>query len=378
MDTPLPPSTPPRPSDEELAEPPIVLPDEELPATREVPPPPAARWAAGHVIITVTIALLLGALLNAADILATAERQPFGPARNASVAAAERLLAVSSALRLDRPRSAIDEALGRGPAEVAEDEPAEEPVIAAPATPSPADEVTEEPTAEPEPEPTRGPYTAADPLTMYIGGDSMVGQFGGALADLADDTGVITMTEVKYEFGSGLSRPDFVDWPERLRGVSRTQQPEVMVLFFGGNDAQPLEIDGTVYEPETPEWQAEYRSRVSALMEELQELGHTVYWMGMPIPRSETLQVRHAILNEIYSSEADLRDSVHFVASWDLFKGPDGGFSEYLPNRNGEVVDMRLDDGIHLTTAGAYRLARPTIARIMADHGIEPADEQGG
>ncbi|MBW3620186.1 MAG: DUF459 domain-containing protein [Actinobacteria bacterium] len=374
METP----TPPPPATEHTPEPPLVLPDEELPGTREVPPPPAARWAAGHVIVTVTIALLLGALFNAADLLATAERQPFGAARTASVAVAERLLAVSSALRLDRPRSAIDQALGRGPD--TDEPPAEqEPVVAAPTTPPATSEPVAAPTASPapEPEPTRGPYTAADPLTLYIGGDSMVGQFGGALADLADDTGVITVTEVKYEFGSGLTRPDFVDWPARLRGVSRTQEPEVMVLFFGGNDAQPMKLDGVVYEAETPEWQAEYRARVAALMDELEELGHTVYWMGMPIPRSDTLQVRHAILNDIYSSEAEARETVHFVASWELFAGPDGRFSEYLPNRNGEVVDMRLDDGIHLTTAGAYRLARPTIARIMEDHGIEPADEAG-
>lgn len=378
MDTPTPPPPATDQATEQTPEPPLVLPDEELPATREVPPPPAARWAAGHVIIAVTIALMLGALFNAADLLATAERQPFGAARTATVAAAERLVAVSSALRLDRPRAAIDQALGRG---TSEEEPATEepPVVAAPATPPASTAVTEspEPTPEPEPEPTRGPYTAADPLTMYIGGDSMVGQFGGALADLADDTGVITVTEVKYEFGSGLTRPDFVDWPARLRGVSAEQQPEVMVLFFGGNDAQPLKLDDVVYEPEAPEWQAEYRSRVSALMDELEGLGHTVYWMGMPIPRDAKLQVRHGILNDIYSSEAELRDSVHYVLSWDLFKGPDGNFSEYLPNSKGEVVDMRLDDGIHLTTAGAYRLARPTIAQIMADHGIEePAEDE--
>jgi hypothetical protein len=373
MDTPTPPQ-PPVPATEDAPEPPIVLPDEELPATRELPPPPAARWAAGHVIVAVTIALALGALFNSADLLATAERQPFGSQRTVAVALAGGLHDVSSALRLDRPRHAIDVALGRVEEEPAPEPVEEAPVVAAPATPPAAVDVAEEPT--PEPEPTRGPYTAADPLTMYIGGDSMVGQFGGALADLADDTGVIEITEVKYEFGSGLTRPDFVDWPARLREVSRTQQPEVMVLFFGGNDAQPLKLDDVVYEPEAPEWQAEYRSRVSALMDELGELGHTVYWMGMPIPRDAKLQTRHGILNEIYSSEAETREHVHYVASWDLFKGTNGDFSEYLPNPKGEVVDMRLDDGIHLTTAGAYRLARPTIATIIEDHGIEPATDE--
>lgn len=350
----------------------------------EQPPTPTpSRWAAGHVIVAVVVALALGSLFNARELLATAERQPFGTQRDVAVALAEGLVTVADTLRLDRPRTAIEVALGRdggGPAaEPAPAGPTEpRPIVAAPSEGGAAEPApTEAPSPSPEPSPTRGPITAEDPLTMYIGGDSMVGQFGGALEDLADDTGRIAVTEVKYEFGSGLSRPDFVDWPARLQGVSRSQEPEVMVLFFGGNDAQPLKLDGVVHEPEAPEWQAEYRSRVAALMDQLVADGHAVYWMGMPIPRSDTLQVRHAILNEIFSSEADVHDGVTFVPSWDLFAGPDGGFSEYLPNRNGDVVDMRLDDGIHLTTAGAYRLARVAIARIIEDYGIPPASTDG-
>ncbi|HSK24896.1 MAG TPA: DUF459 domain-containing protein [Egicoccus sp.] len=343
--------------------------------------------SAGEVIIAVVIAVLLGGLLNAQDVLATAERQELGRTRDIALTFAEPLAAVSSALWLDRPRAAIEQAMGRsdGPA-------GEDPVVAAPdeseapsdpapsadptSEPTAAPEPTDEPEPEPEPEPTQEPITAANPLTMYVGGDSMVGQFGVAMDDLASDTGVVEVTEVRYEFGSGISRPDFIDWPAVLAEVSATQDPDVMVLYFGGNDAQPLEIDGTVRQPEDPEWQEEYRQRVSDLMDQLVAAGHRVYWMGMPIARSPDLQVKHRMLNEIYSSEAEARPQVTYVDVWELFAGPDGEFSEYLPNQNGDVVDMRLDDGIHLTTAGAYRAARPAMARIMDDFDIEPpADE---
>lgn len=353
--------------------------------------PPAVRdRAAGEVIIAVLIAVVLGGLLNAQDLLATAQRQQLGPMRDAALAVAEPLAAVSSALWLDRPREAIEQAMGRGGTPGGED-----PSVAAPTDEQPEPETSAEPTpdpttepapsasptspvSEPEPdqEPTREPITAANPLTMYVGGDSMVGQFGVAMDDLANDTGVIEVTEVRYEFGSGISRPDFIDWPALLAEVSATQAPDVMVLYFGGNDAQPLEIDGTVRQPEDPEWQEEYRSRVSDLMDQLVEAGHRVYWMGMPISRSAELQVKHAMLNDIYASEAEARPEVTYVDVWDLFAGPDGEFSEYLPNQHGDVVDMRLDDGIHLTTAGAYRAARPAMAQILEDFDIEPpADE---
>lgn len=351
----------------------------------------ARRWAAGHVIVAVVVALVVGTLLNAQDLLATAERQPFGWQRDVAVTLARPVADVSAALGLDRPRNAIDTALGRaeGDGAVVDEQPEPDPpVVAAPegqaseaASPGASEA---EPTASPTPtEPAgpmgldRGPVTAEDPLQLYIGGDSMVEiQFGTALQDLADDTGMIETLKIDFDRGSGLSRPDFVDWPKRLAGVSQELDPDVMVVYFGGNDAQPLKIDGTVYEPLEPEWQAEYRSRVSDLQDQLAAAGHHVYWMGLPIPRSETLAEKFQMMNEIYSSEAATREAITFVPMWERFAGPDGNYSEYLPNRAGDDVDMRLDDGIHLTTNGAYHAARPTIQKIIEDFEIESVEDE--
>lgn len=351
----------------------------------------ARPWAAGHVIVAVVVALLVGALLNAQDLLATAERQPFGWQRDVAVALASPVASLSSAIGLDRPRDAIDTALGRNGDAPAIDEAPDSggaPIIAAPETDAEADpgptataspDVTATPT---ETEPAgpmgldRGPITAADPLQMYIGGDSMVEiQFGTALQDLADDTGMIEVVAIEFDRGSGLTRPDFVDWPAKLEAASASLEPDVMVVYFGGNDAQPMEIDGAVYDIQDQEWQDEYRSRVSDLQDQLVEDGHHVYWMGLPIPRDDSMVTKFGILNDIYASEADTRDGVTYVDVWDLFAGPDGRYSEYLTDRNGDERDMRLDDGIHLTTAGAYRAARPTIAQVIEDFGIEPVEE---
>lgn len=354
----------------------------------------AARpWAAGHVIVAVVIALVVGTLLNAQDLLATAERQPFGWQRTAAVAVAQPVASFSAAIGLDTPRDLLDTAMGRGDdtAPTIDEEPDSggAPVIAAPESDAAVDPApSASPTATASPSPTetepagpmgldRGPVTAADPLQLYIGGDSMVEiQFGTALQDLADDTGMIETVAIEFDRGSGLTRPDYVDWPAKLQKASRTLDPDVMVVYFGGNDAQPMEIDGAVHEITDPEWQAEYRSRVAAVQDQLTEAGHHVYWMGLPIPRSETMVERFGILNDIYRSEAETRDGVTYVDVWELFAGSNGAYSEYLTNDEGDEVDMRLDDGIHLTTAGAYRAARPTIAQIIEDFAIEPVDSE--
>lgn len=348
-------------------------------------------WSAAGVIVAVAVGLAVGALLNAESLVATAERQPFGWQREVAVSLARPVSALSSSLGLDRPRHGIDVALGRRdpaePAVDAEERPAapgpeeEEMVVAAPSEAPPP-----RPTAAPSPtQPDgpmgldRGPVTAADPVRLYIAGDSMVEiQFGTAVQDLADDTGMIETLAIDFDRGSGLSRPDFVDWPARLANVSAEHDPDVMLLYFGGNDAQPLKIDDVVYEPADAEWQDEYRARVADLMDQLVTAGHHVYWMGLPIPRDQSMVVKFGILNGIYSSEAQRHDGVTYVDVWDLFAGPDGTFSEYLPDEDGGEQDMRLDDGIHLTTAGAYRAARPTVARIVEDFDIQPISNQDG
>ena len=195
----------------------------------------------------------------------------------------------------------------------------------------------------------------------------MVGQFGPMLENTAEAGGLVEVTEVLYEFSSGLTRPDFLDWPVRLREIRESQDPDVIVLFFGGNDAQAIQIDGTWHEFGSETWMAEYRQRVGDLMTELDEDGRDVYWMGMPIVRSEDFRRKVEVLNEIYRSEAERFDSVNFVDSWSVFAGADGGFSEYLTDANGDLVDMRLNDGIHLTTAGGIRLAEVTF-RVIADN----------
>ena len=314
---------------------------------------------AGQVIAVTSLALVIGLVLNAPDIRRTAERQEAGWKRDVAIAMIQPFDWFSRTLRLNAPHDLIDAAIGRQP----DQSPSSTTTTTAPA-----------PVATPETTTTTAPsrreITATDPLRMFIGGDSMVGQFGPMLENTAEAGGLVEVTEVLYEFSSGLTRPDFLDWPVRLREIREAQDPDVIVLFFGGNDAQAIQIDGTWHEFGSETWMSEYRRRVGDLMAELDEDGRDVYWMGMPIVRSDDFRQKVEVLNEIYRSEADRFERVNFVDSWPVFTGAAGEFSEYLTDANGDLVDMRLNDGIHLTTAGGIRLAEVTFGVIADNWGI--------
>ncbi|MGQ0847799.1 MAG: SGNH/GDSL hydrolase family protein [Actinomycetota bacterium] len=298
---------------------------------------------AGEVVLVSLVALMIGLVLNAPDILETANRQEEGWQRRFGVAATKPFAWFSHTIFFDRPHNLIDTALGRSSGESPSVPSTTTTMVAAPSTTTTV--------------PARRAITPSQPLRLFIGGDSMVGQFGPMLENVAEENGQVEVTEVLYEFSSGITRRDFVDWPARLRQISIAQDPEVLVLFLGGNDAQAIQVDGAWHNFGTPEWTAEYHKRVGDLMAELAADGREVYWVGLPIVRSEEFREKVAVMNEIYRSEADRFEEVTFIDSWPLFTGPDGGYSEYLTDERGNLIDMRLNDGIHLTTAGAIRLA---------------------
>jgi hypothetical protein len=315
---------------------------------------------AGRVIGVVIVALVIGLVLNAPDIRRTAERQEAGWKREIAIAVIQPFDWFSRALSLDTPHNLIDAAIGRPPDE--------QPALATTTTAAPPQVTTPETTTTATA--ARREVTAADPLRMFIGGDSMVGQFGPMLENTAETGGLVEVTEVLYEFSSGLTRPDFLDWPVRLRDIREGQDPDVIVLFFGGNDAQAIQIEGVWHEFGSEAWIGEYRARVGDLMAELDQDGRDVYWMGMPIVRSDEFRRKVEVLNEIYRTESERFDGVTFVDSWSVFAGSDGEFSEYLVDADGNLVDMRLNDGIHLTTAGGIRLAEVVFGMIAENWGI--------
>ena len=314
---------------------------------------------AGRVIGVVIVALVIGLILNAPDIRRTAERQEAGWKREIAIVVIQPFDWFSRTLSLNAPHNLIDAAIGRPP-----DQEPGPPTT----TTSPIQVTTPETTTTTTP--TRREVTATDPLRMFIGGDSMVGQFGPMLENTAENGGLVQVTEVLYEFSSGLTRPDFLDWPMRLREVREAQDPDVIVLFFGGNDAQAMQIEGVWHEFGSEAWADEYRTRVGDLMADLDQDGRDVYWMGMPIVRSDEFRQKVEFLNDVYRTEAEGFDGVTFVDSWSVFAGSDGEFSEYLVDADGNLVDMRLNDGIHLTTAGGIRLAEVTFGIIASNWGI--------
>ena len=370
-------------------------------------PPHRRHTSATKAVIAMLVGLAVAALLSSESLVGLAERQPVGTGRDVALSAARNLHRASSFLSLDRPASALRSALGKDETtyDVADPNTLANPVIASPtaepdtasnpdmpANPDTASTPTNPNTAPPSspaqpqttqpppttpssqnpssaltPAPARDlasrPITESDPLKLWAGGDSLslsltVG-FGRVtsptLVDFTRDT----------QLSSGLTRKDFLDWPQRLARLLIEDRPDVLVVMFGGNDYQDVIFNGQLLERPSQSWLDFYRSRVAEAMDLLNQPGLQVIWVGQPVMRNDFYSEGMAHLNEIYRSEAVARSSITYFDTWSLFADLQGNYTDTI-----DGTLMREIDGIHLTTAGGIRLAEAIWRQVAPIWGL--------
>jgi uncharacterized protein len=213
--------------------------------------------------------------------------------------------------------------------------------------------------------------TKDDPLRLYIAGDSDAHNMGPPLMREIEKTGLVK-SELHYKISSGLTRPDFYNWPETLKSDMAKINPDVVVVTFGGNDAQDLIIKGRAYQVDSVEWQTEYADRVGAVMDYLSSEGRTLIWVGIPNAKSDDYRARLQVLEQVTRAEAAKRPKVVYIPVWDLFVGVSGGYAASMRDpRDGIGKQVRNQDGFHLNVAGseilgAYYVAAEVRKELLA------------
>ncbi len=319
-----------------------------------------------QVMVTMTAALLLWALVDAPGLLHGAETSPLGTRRDAALAVLRPLDRASAALGLDRLSHLADRVLHRGTSGAGA--AAIPPARPAP-TSLPARHVGRGPTV---PVPTTEPAlaslrvgTAANPLRVLVVGDSIGLSFGDSVANKLDGTGVVTTT-IDAREGTGLTRPDAFDWSAELRADLAHFRPEVVIAMFGGNDDQDTIVNGRFIPYGSQAWTVIYGARVSAVADAVHAAGAHLLWSGLPVMRSAGKSERLQSVMAVTRAALAGHDAVLFVNNLTALSDASGGYTVALRDASGQEVIVREPDGIHLSPAGADRLADRAIADMEA------------
>jgi uncharacterized protein len=214
--------------------------------------------------------------------------------------------------------------------------------------------------SESDPEhPCRSPLSPADPLRLWIGGDSLAGSLGPPLGELTGKSGVVQPVFDARE-SSGLLSPEFVNWPKRGGEDMFTYNPEVAVFIVGANDAKTLQ-DGAERDPN---WRTRYSALVEEMLVVLAGNGRAVYWVGAPVMADPAYSERVKAVNEVVRDVAVRHPGVVYVDAYALFSTADGAYAPTLPMPGGKISRVRGADGIHFTPEGGDLLATTVFDRL--------------
>ena len=256
--------------------------------------PRRRRLSAGAVLLAMLLGFFLAGLLDADNIKKDVEARPYGALRTFQLAAAH----ADDRAERRPPRRPARRRGGRRA----------RPRRAARTTPSPR-------SSRPRSRSGRARSRSKKPLRLYVAGDSMDQVFGSSLVNLGEATGLVKAKN-DYHVSSGLSRPDFFDWPQRLVDQIVDFRPDAAAVLFGANDGQDVLYEGKVLKVGTKAWQEVYARRVGEAMDILTKGGRRVYWVGNPIMRDFGYRERIAMMNHIYQAEAAKHPGVTFVSTW--------------------------------------------------------------
>jgi lysophospholipase L1-like esterase len=202
--------------------------------------------------------------------------------------------------------------------------------------------------------------SAANPLRVLILGDSLGIDLGGPLQNDLANTGVVQATLDARE-STGLTRPDYFNWPAELQSDLASAKPQIVVIMIGAND--PQDFPGPPDVPYTsPQWNVIYADRVANFMKQAESGGATVIWVGMPPMQNTELSAKMSDIDAVDQQQAaKLAPPVDFISSWTLLGTAQGTYTPFITNGAGQVVNVRTPDGIHLTPAGGEVLSQTVL-----------------
>ncbi len=202
---------------------------------------------------------------------------------------------------------------------------------------------------------------------ILVVGDSLSISLGEQLERVLSGTPGIEFTRDGLR-STGLTRPELLDWPARLRELASRLAPDVVVVMLGANDTMPVSgPDGGRIYFDNPAWSGAYAAKARELVAICREANPeaVVYWVGIPAMGEPSLATGSRQVNAALSAMCGDTPGCRFIDTQAAFSDPEGKFSRHGRDAaTGDTVVLRTADGVHLTDGGARLLAGVVLAAL--------------
>jgi hypothetical protein len=197
---------------------------------------------------------------------------------------------------------------------------------------------------------------------IMLMGDSLMEDLGPRThRTLRDRHGLSFILAAK--FSTGLCRPDYFNWPQRMEEVVREHKPNLIVVFMGANDGMPIVWQGKVQHPTYGEpWRDAYREKMREVFDIANRHNCEIIWVGMP-----PMGGRYANLlkqTEKAQRAACEEHGIEYMDTIPVMGDENGEFRAYMTDANGNIVRLRRKDKEHLSPEGNMVVVNMLLPRI--------------
>lgn len=199
-------------------------------------------------------------------------------------------------------------------------------------------------------------------------GDSLMEDFGPLMhRSLRHRAGLYFILTAKYS--TGLSRPDYFNWPQNMELAVEQTMPDIIIFFMGANDAMPIRSGGRALYPKNGEpWRNAYRQKMDEILNIAAQHGCGVIWIGLPPMGS-----RYADLLQqttLAQREACEARNIPYIDTTRTLGDESGRFRSHMSKPDGRIVRLRAKDKEHLTDDGnrlVLQQLMPVLEEKLAD-----------
>ncbi len=178
------------------------------------------------------------------------------------------------------------------------------------------------------------------------------------------------------KLATGLSRPDFMDWPKKARELTLKFRPDLVITNFGGNDAQGIARKGKgKAKYGTSDWDEAYAGKVTEIVDIGKAVGADTVMMGMPVMRSKRFSAKMRRLNKVKKKAVESVGAT-FVSTYEMAALEDRKSYRKTISYRGKRGLMRTSDGVHYTKLGAKYVVEQVMQQVERTYRIVPDNKK--
>ena len=197
---------------------------------------------------------------------------------------------------------------------------------------------------------------------VLLVGDSMMQGVAPHLARALQNVQVKALDVSKQS--TGLTYPNYFDWPGRIRELIPKEKISILVIFMGANDTWDMVLGGK-YEPFGSEtWRRLYAERVAGILNFAHSQHVRVIWLGAPNMGKDNIQKGVPVLNQLYAGA--MKDGTsRFLSTREILSDKADEYQRTITGKSGEQIVVRSGDGVHFTRDGHKLLTQLVMRQFV-------------